>query len=82
MERIRKMRAKKKMEVKSLISDKIMDIVKKLENKIQNKITSMDDEGKNREILMVDNGFYNLINSQNISKIKKKPKKLYFLIIK
>ena len=82
MERIRKMRAKKKIEVKHLISDKIMDIVKKLENKIQNKLTSMDDEGKNREILMVDNGFYNLINSQNISKIKKNQKKLYFLIIK
>lgn len=77
MERIRKMRAKKKIEVKHLISDKIMDIVKKLENKIQNKLTSMDDEGKNREILMVDNGFYNL-NSQNISKIKKKPKKIVF----
>ena len=72
------MRAKKKIEVKHLISDKIMDIVKKLENKIQNKLTSMDDEGKNREILMVDNGFYNLINSQNISKIKKKPKKIVF----
>ena len=78
MERIRKMRAKKKIEVKHLISDKIMDIVKKLENKIQNKLTSMDDEGKNREILMIDDGFYNLINSQNISKIKKKPKKIVF----
>ena len=78
MERIRKMRAKKKMEVKSLISDKIMDIVKKLENNIQNKTISVDDEGKNREILMVDDGFYNLINSQNISKIKKKPKKIVF----
>ena len=78
MERIRKMRGKKKIEVKHLISDKIMDIVKKLENKIQNKLTSMDDEGKNREILMVDNGFYNLINSQNIAKIKKKPKKIVF----
>ena len=77
MERIRKMRAKKKIEMKHLISDKIMDIIKKLENKI-NKPASMDDEGKNREILMVDNGFYNLINSQNImenidiSKIKEK----------
>ena len=78
MERIRKMRTKKKIEVKHLISDKIMDIVKKLENKIKNKPTSMDDEGKNREILMVDDGFYNLINSQNISKIKKKPKKIVF----
>ena len=78
MERIRKMRAKKKIEVKYLISDKIMDIVKKLENKIKNKPTSMDDEGKNREILMVDDGFFNLINSQNISKIKKKPKKIVF----
>ena len=38
----------------------------------------MDDQGKNREILMVDDGFYNLINSQNISKIKKKPKKIVF----
>ena len=78
MERIRKMREKKKIEVKHLISDKIMDIVKKLENKIKTKPTSMDDEGKNREILMVDDGFYNLINSQNISKIKKKPKKIVF----
>ena len=25
----------------------------------------MDGEGKNREILMVDDGFYNLINKQN-----------------
>ena len=72
------MRAKKKIEMKHLISDKIMDIVKKLENKIKNKPTSMDDEGKNREILMVDDGFYNLIYSQNISKIKKKPKKIVF----
>ena len=31
----------------------------------------MDDEGKNREILMINNGFYNLINIKNISKIKK-----------
>ena len=72
------MRGKKKIEVKHLISDKIMDIVKKLENKIQNKLTSMDDEGKNREILMVDNGFYNLINNQNISKIKKNQKNCIF----
>ena len=50
MERIRKMRAKKKMELKSLISDKIMDIVKKLENNIQNKPSSVDDEGKSKEI--------------------------------
>ena len=35
MERLRKMREKKKMEVKSIIFDKIMDIVKKLENNIQ-----------------------------------------------
>ena len=82
MERIRKMRAKKKMEVKSLISDKIMDIVKKLENNIQNKPISVDNEGKSKEILMHEDGFFNLINNQNISKIKKKQKKLYFLIIK
>ena len=78
MERIRKMRAKKKMEVKSLISDKIMEIVKKLENNIQNKPISVDDEGKSKEILMHEEGFFNLINNQNISKIKKKPKKIVF----
>ena len=78
MERLRKMRAKKKMEVKSLISDKIMNIVKKLENNIQNKPISMDGEGKSKEILMVDDGFFNLINSQNIFKNKKKPKKIVF----
>ena len=44
--------------------------------------TSMNDEGKNRETLMVEDGFFKLINSQNISKIKKNQKKLYFLIIK
>ena len=55
-----------------------MDKVKKLKNKIKNNPTSMDDESKNREILMVDDGFYNLINNQNISKIKKKPKKIVF----
>ena len=82
MERIRKMRAKKKMEVKSLISDKIMEIVKKLENTIQNKPISVDNEGKSKEILMHEEGFFNLINNQNISKIKKNQKKLYFLIIK
>ena len=75
MERLRKMKAKKKMEVKSLISDKIMDIVKKLENNIQNKPISLDDKGKTKEILMHEDGFFNLINKQNISKIKKKPKK-------
>ena len=78
MERSRKMRAKKKMEVKSLISDKIMDIVKKLENNIQNKPISMDYEDKSKEILMADDGFFNLINSQNIFKIKKNPKKIVF----
>ena len=77
MERIRKMRAKKKMEMKSLISDKILDIVKKLENNIQNKPISMDGEGKSKEILMVDDGFFNLINS-HIFKNKKKPKKIVF----
>ena len=41
MERIRKMRAKKKMEVKSHIFNKIIDIAKKLENNIQNKLTSI-----------------------------------------
>ena len=82
MERIRKMRAKKKMEVKSLISDKIMNIVKKLENNIQNKPISMDGEGESKEILMVDDRFFNSINSQNIFKNKKNQKKLYFLIIK
>ena len=75
MERIRKMKAKKKMEVKRLISDKIMDIIKKLENNIQNKPISMDYEDKSKEILMADDGFFNLINSQNIFKIKKKSKK-------
>ena len=48
---------KEKIEVKQLISDKIMDKVKNFENKIQNKPASMDDEGKNREILMVDDNF-------------------------
>ena len=38
MERNRKLRKKKKMEMKRLISDKIMNIVKKLENNIQNKL--------------------------------------------
>ena len=38
----------------------------------------MDDEGKNKEILIYD-GFFNLINKLNISKINKKQKKLYFL---
>ena len=46
------MRAKKKIEVKHLISDKIMDIINKMENKIQNKHISMDTESKNREILI------------------------------
>ena len=82
MERIRKMSAKKKMEVKSFISDKIINIVKKLKNNIQNKPISMDGEGKSKEILMIDDGFFNLINSQNIFKNKKNQKKLYFLIIK
>ena len=52
--------------------------MKKLENKIQNKPNSMDDEGKKKEILMHDDGFFNLINSQKNKKIKK----MYFLIIK
>ena len=72
------MKAKKKMEVKRLISDKIMDIIKKLENNIQNKPISMDYEDKSKEILMADDGFFNLINSQNIFKNKKKPKKIVF----
>ena len=55
-----------------------MDIVKKLENNIQNKPISVDDDGKSKEILMHEEGFFNLINNQNISKIKKKPKKIVF----
>ena len=47
------MKGKKKIEVKNLISDKIMEKVKKLENKIKNKPSSMDDEGKNREIFVL-----------------------------
>ena len=78
MERIRKMKAKKKMEVKRLISDKIMDIIKKLENNIQNKPISINYEDKSKEIIMADDGFFNLINSQNIFKIKKNPKKIVF----
>ena len=38
----------------------------------------MDSECKNKEILMCGYGFFNLINNQNISKIKKKPKKIVF----
>ena len=78
MERNIKMGEKKKMEVKSLISDKIMDVVKKLENNIQNKPSSLDDEGKSKKILMHEDGFFDLINNQNISKIKKKQKKIVF----
>ncbi len=63
------------MEVKSLISNKIMNIVKKFENK--NKLSSMDNKAKNKEIWIYDDGFFNLINSQNISKIKK-TKKIVF----
>ena len=76
------MREKKKMEVKSLISNKIMDIIKKLENDIQNKPTSMDYWDKNKEILMYDDRFFILINNQNIYHLKKAKKNLYFLIIK
>ena len=65
---------KKKMEVKSIISNNRMDIVKKLENKIQNKTSFMDDKGKNREILIYDNGFFKLINNLNISRINKNQK--------
>ena len=58
------------MEVKSLISIKIMDIVKNLENNIQNKPTSTDNKvkSKNKEILLSNVGFINLINNQKISK--------------
>jgi len=38
-----------------------------LENKNQNKPSSMDDEGKNKEISIYDDGFFNLIDNQNIS---------------
>ena len=72
------MRAKEKNGNENLISDKVMDIIKKLENNIQNKPISMDGEGKSKEILMHEEGFFNLINNQNISKIKKKPKKIVF----
>ena len=48
-----------------------MDIEKKLENKNKNKPSSSDDEGKNKEILMYSEGFFKLINNQNISKISK-----------
>ena len=66
------------MEVKNLISNKMMDIVKKLENNIQNKPISVDGEGKSKEILMHEEGFFNLINNQNISKIKKNQKNCIF----
>ena len=69
----------KKNGSENLISNKIIDIVKKLESKNQNRPTSMDCEGKNKEILMYNDGFFNLINNQNISKIQK-TKKIVFPI--
>jgi len=51
-----------------------LGIEKKLENNIQNKPISMEGESKNEEILIYDDGFFNLINSQNIYKIKKSKK--------
>lgn len=46
-----------------------MDIAEKVADKIQNKPTPMDNENNNEEILMFDDGFFNLMNSKNISKI-------------
>ena len=66
------------MEVKSLISDKIMNIVKKLENNMQNKPISMDGEGKSKEILMVDDGFFNLKIAKIYLKLKKLKKNCIF----
>lgn len=69
MNRIWKIRAKIKIQVKNLISNKVMDIAEKVADKIQNKPTPMDNENNNEEILMFDDGFFNLMNSKNISKI-------------
>ena len=69
MDKIRKMREKNGS--KNYISIKIMNIVNKLEEKIEIYLTSLDNKCKSNEILMFDNEFFNLINSQNILKIKK-----------
>ena len=69
------MRTKKKTEVESLISNQIKDIIKNLENYSNIKLTFMDTLGKNKEIFE----FFNLINNQNISKIKNNKKEFIFI---
>ena len=61
------MRVKKKVELKSIICNKIIHIVKNSENNIQNKPSYINDEDKNKVILMFNDQFYNLINNQNLS---------------
>ena len=38
----------------------------------------MDDEGKNKEISMYDDGLFNLINSKNKLKLKKTKKVVFY----
>ena len=75
MDKIRKMREKqKKKKIVAYISNKIMDLAKNLEKNIHGK-KSLEISGEFKGNIIYDNGLFNILNSQKISKFKKKTKK-------
>ena len=76
MDKIRKMREKqKKKKIVAYISNKIMDLAKNLENNMHGK-KSLEISGEFKGNIIYDNGLFNILNSQKISKFKKNQKKL------
>ena len=73
MDRIRKMREKMKAkkEVQTFIFNKIMDLAKKLENNIQKQGSVKESDGIDLK-LKAEDGLFNIMNSQKISKFYKK----------
>ena len=79
MDKIRKMREKqKKKKIATYISNKIMNLAKNLENNMHGK-KSLEISDEFEGNIIYDNGLFNILNSQKISKFKKKPKKIEFI---
>ena len=55
-----------------------MNFAKNLENNMHGK-KSLEISGKFEGNIIYDNGLFNILNSQKISKFKKKPKKIEFI---
>ena len=69
----------KKKKIANYISNKIMDLSKNLENNNMHGKNSLEISGEFEGNIIYDNRLFNILNSQKISKFKKKPKKIEFI---